>query len=277
VGRDDQRYLLSAEGPSGDALEQWLEQHAAGPELQLERLDRTHRLFSLHGPWAWELLSACLGPDVVGMPYLTLMRGGGGLICLRTGKTGEYGYELLVPNEGFAALHEGLVQAGRDWELQRVSQGTLDHCALENWFFSIRHEGRFALSPLELGLQWRLSPKKKEYVGAAALAGRRASARVTCVVADGPVAEGDEVSFEGRVIGRVLHAVKSPVVQGWVASTLLELPLAVPGIWGLTAGGHAARTSSPPVLNNRSLYVSPQRHTWADRSSPQFPPLALPA
>ena len=75
----------------------------------------------------------------------------------------------------------------------------------------------------------------------------------------------------------MLHAVQSPVVQKWVASAVVELPLAVPGISGLTAGGHAARTSSPPVLNNRSLYVSPQRHTWAERGSPQFPPLVLPA
>jgi hypothetical protein len=60
-----------------------------------------------------------------------------------------------------------------------------------------------------------------------------------------------------------------------VAVALLELPLAVPGIGRLTVGGRAARTTSPPVINNRSLYVSPQRHTWADRNSTQFPALAL--
>ena len=280
VARDDQRYLLIAEGPDAAELEQHLRAHAAGPELTIERFDGSHRMFSVHGPWAWDLLAACLGPDVIGMPYLTLMRGGGGLTCFRTGKTGEYGYELLVPNAGYAGLRDGIVEAGRDWELQPVSQAALDHCALENWFFNIREEGRHGLGPLELGLQWRLSPKKKEYVGSAAVQAARqkgVSRRLACLVSADPMAEGDEVTFDGKGVGRVLQAVRSEVAQRFVASALVEVQLSVPGLWGFSVGGHPVRAVAPPVLNNRSLYVSPQRHTWADRDSPAFPPLTLPA
>jgi hypothetical protein len=75
-------------------------------------------------------------------------------------------------------------------------------------------------------------------------------------------------------VGTVLAAVQSYTLGRWVAAAMIDLPLAVPGVGRFVVSGHAARTTSPPVLNNRSLYVSPQRHSWADRHSPDFPPLA---
>ena len=38
----------------------------------------------------------------------------------------------------------------------------------------------------------------------------------------------------------------------------------------------AARSVSPPTLNNRSLFVSPQLHSYATRSGIELPPLARP-
>lgn len=274
VARDDEAYFLLCEGPSAAELEVWVRQHATGPELEVTRLDGSHRWLSVHGPFAWDLLATCLGGDVVGMPYLTFLRGASGVVCFRAGKTGEFGYELLVPNAEVEALRAGLEQHGREWDLTRVSLAAIDHCALENWFFNIRAEGKAGLTPLELGLQWRLTPGK-DAVGSAAVKAHRASARVTCLVSEGAMSPGDVVTHDGAPAGKVLAAVDSPFVGKWVGVVLMDLPLAVPGVGGFVVGGHAARTSSPPVINNRSLYVSPQRHTWADRDSSEFPPLAL--
>lgn len=276
VARDDERYLLLSEGPSGAELEAWVRRHAVGTDLELKRLDESHRVLSLHGPWAWELLSAVLGPDVIGMPYLSFLRCDGGTLCFRAGKTGEYGYELLVPNAELDSVRAALLEHGPRWNLAKVSLAALDHCALENWFFTIRKEGTAGLTPLELGLQWRLSPAK-DFVGAAAVKARRASGvktRLTCLLADGTVEPGAAVLLEGKEIGRVLSAAESFTLGQWVAAASLELSLAMPGISGLTIGGRTARTVSPPVINNRSLHVSAQRHTFADRDSPQFPPLS---
>ncbi len=275
VARDEDAYFLLCEGPGADELEAWLRRFATGPSLEVQRFDGTHQLLSLHGPWAWELLAACLGPDVMGMPYLSFLRGASGVLCFRAGKTGEYGYELLVPTEALAELRAGLERHGRDWGLVTVGLEALDQCALENWFFCIRREGRAGLTPLELGLQWRLSPAK-DFVGAQAVRARRAQGftqRITCLVVDGAVKEGDAVEFDGALVGRVLSAGDSSVLGAWVAVALLDLPLAVPGLPGFRVGGQPGRSVSPPVLNNRSLHVSPQRHTWADREAASLPPL----
>ena len=73
--------------------------------------------------------------------------------------------------------------------------------------------------------------------------------------------------------GRVLSAGESSVLGQWVAVALIDLALAVPGLPGFRVGERSGRSLSPPVLNNRSLHVSPQRHTWADREAAALPPL----
>lgn len=278
VARDDEAWFLLSEGPTADELEAWVRRFATGPALEVQRFGGTHALLSLHGPWAWELLAACLGPDVMGMPYLSFLRGSSGVVCFRTGKTGEYGYDLLVPHEALPGLRAGLETHGRGFGLTPVSLDALEQCGLENWFFSIRREGAHGLTPLELGLQWRLSPAK-DFVGAAAVQARREQGftqRITCLVAEGPVAPGAAVELEGQSVGRVLAAGESTVLGRWVAMALVDLPLAVPGLSGFRVAGQPARSVSPPVVNNRSLHVSPQQHTWADREAAGFPPLVLP-
>ena len=273
VARDDEHYFLICEGPSSAELEAWVRTHAAGSELELERLGGTHRMLSVHGPWAWEFLSTVLGPDVIGMPYLSFIRADGGVLCFRAGKTGEYGYELLIPNAEFESLRGELVKQGAKFELKNVSVEALDRCALENWFFNIRHEGKAGLGPVELGLQWRLTPGKK-YVGSEAVKASKRAARLTCVVAEGAVKPGDAVMFGTQELGKIVTAAESSTLGKWIGAALLETQYAVPGITGLKIGDHHARTASPPLINNRSLYVSPQRHTWADRASTEFPGIA---
>ncbi len=181
VCRDDESFFLLAEGPSPADLDAYLRAgFPPGAEVTLERLDETHRLLGVHGPYAWELCAALLGPDLPGMPYLSLLHAGDA-IWFRGGKTGEYGYDLLVPAARAGEVRAALEDLGRAFDLERASLAALDQCALESWFFNVRREGRAGLSLPELGLQWRVS-YRKDYPGAAALADLRrrgaAAARV---------------------------------------------------------------------------------------------------
>ena len=63
-----------------------------------------------------------------------------------------------------------------------------------------------------------------------------------------------------------------------VALALVGVRWAHPGIDAFTvlhaADAVPARSMTPPVLNNRSLFVSPQLHTYATRAEVAMPPLA---
>jgi aminomethyltransferase len=290
---DDDGFLLLAEGMPAADLRAHVRAHApAGAAVDIVDLGETHTMLSINGPFAWELLAAVEGPDVIGLPYLTFYRPDPDRVTFRAGKTGEFGYDLLVPHTGAEALWERLVLAGRRLDLALAGTDALWHCQLENWFFNIHREGRSGLTPIELQLQWRVSPTK-DYVGAAALRERRRSGaahRITALQAKGPILAGDELVFEGEPIGRVLHAEPSITIgDRHVGIGLLRAEYAHSGIdrYAAARGGpgidgqqgrtikeralEPVRTVSAPFVNNRSLHVNPQKHVYAIRSEIPFP------
>lgn len=278
VGRDDEDFFLLAEGPDAASLEEHLREHAPeGADFAVEDRTTSHAILALDGPYAWELLGAAVDPEVIGLPYLTFYHREG-MVCYRAGKTGEFGYGLVVPRDQAAAVEDRVRAAGAAFDLRDVGLAALDHCALENFFFNIRREGREQVTPIELQLQWRVS-YRKDCVGAEALRRRRAEGpaqRLTCLVVDGEVAIGATVDADDAPIGRVVNAGFSEVRGAWLALALLDLAWAHPGIDGLSVrdGGAAspARTVTPPVLLNRSLLVSPQLHSYATRDETPVPP-----
>src|SRR5262249_33473937 len=140
-----------------------------------------------------------------------------------------------------------------------------------------RREGRAGLTPIELQLQWRVA-YDKEAVGLDALRAHRAAgamARTTTLLAEAEVHVGDEVRLDGERVGHVLNAGWSAARGDCVVLALLDRRCAHPGLDGFVAGEDiAARSISPPVLANRSLFVSPQLHAYATRSELAMPPIA---
>jgi glycine cleavage system aminomethyltransferase T len=86
-----------------------------------------------------------------------------------------------------------------------------------------------------------------------------------------------ELRYRGHAVGHIVNAEFSTLRQEWVAQGLVDTRVSRPGITGFAAGpslsGPALRTFLPPVINNRSLYVNPQRHSFRTRSEVTFPEL----
>lgn len=277
IALDDLDYLLVAEGPP---LQSWLRAHHPAGAPEVEILDERTQLsmLSLNGPYAWELMSRLVSPDILGMPYLSFfaLRDWDG-ICLRAGKTGEYGYDLVVPQVRMPALRERVLALGADMEPAEAGLADLDLCAMENGFFSIRTPGIAALTPLELQLQWRVD-YRRSFPGAEALALARSAAppRITWALGPpggAPLPDHTEVEHGGRRIGRALQSRHSPLLDRPIAQLLLERALAHPGL-ALRCAGADWRTVSAPLLHNRSLFIDTQRHSWATRALDSFPPVA---
>lgn len=282
VARNDEEFLLLAEGPSREELVAHVHRHLPSDgSAQLEDRSASHAIIGVDGPYAWELLGATLDPEVIGLPFLTFYHHRQWL-CYRAGKTGEYGYGVIGPRDDIDQLEQSMRTMGEAYDLVNVGLDALDQCALENWFFNIRREGREDVTPIELQLQWRVS-YRKDFTGSTALRERRAAGatvRLTCIIAGEAVAPGDMVMVGDTRAGSIVNAGYSDVRGDWVALALLDRSLAYPGIdcHVVSAGGagpRPARTVSPPVLQNRSLVVSPQLHSYATRAEYPAPPLVL--
>jgi glycine cleavage system aminomethyltransferase T len=275
LGSDGDDFFLFAEGPAEEDLVHHARMHSADVEdVEVEGMGSTHGVIGLDGPYAWELLARLVGPEVIGLPYLTFFHFDGTLCC-RVGKTGEYGYALAAPHDALEDLWTRLLDLGASFDVGRADLEVLDLCAMESWFFNIRGEGRHPVTPLELQLQWRIS-RRKSYLGSEALARRRQEGirrRLTCLEGPTAMASGDAVSHDGEAVGAVIHAGPFTLREGWVALSLMDLEYAFPGIPDLRVGDREveARSVTPPVVNNRSLYVNPQVHSYASRNEDDFP------
>jgi glycine cleavage system aminomethyltransferase T len=199
---------------------------------------------------------------------------------VRASRTGEYCYLLLVPADEAEAFLAQTAEAGAALDLLRVEDAALFQCALETGHFNIHREGRAeGVTPIELQLQWRIS-YKREYPGAAALRERRlqgARRRLTTVLSPGELTIGDAVVLADQPIGMVVNTGYCAARRAWVAAALLDRPYAVSGI-DRYAAVHAGvqtplRTVSPPVVCQRSLFVTPGQHSYLRRAEYAFPQL----
>jgi glycine cleavage system aminomethyltransferase T len=289
IASDEVGFLVLARGPSEQDLLAHLlrvkEQFVPEDDVAVVSLSKDHAHWTLSGPYAWEIAAAFLGPSVMGMPYLSLLVVND-VFCFRAGNTGEYGYDFLVPRAAAQDYRKKLMDAGAPRGLQTIGRAALDLAALENWYFNpdVLRNAPWAssLTPIELQLQCQVD-YRRDFWGADALRARRAegaNVRVTCFTAPQVPPVRSTVSLEGRALGQILAADWSHTRGECVGIALLAIAYAHPHIdaFVATVGQKSIpmRTHSAPVLNNRSLYVNPHRHTYASRDKDTFPPLVLP-
>jgi aminomethyltransferase len=270
---DEDDFLVFADGMPAAAAIDYLTPHARGLDAAFEDLAPTHALLCLGGPYAWEVLAELATPDVIGLPYLNFFHEAR-FVCFRGGKTGEYGYDLLIERDRLDAVRDQLATVGRRFDLRTISLPALEAAALENFFWNPRRDVRAGLTPIELQLQWRVT-YGRTFPGADALAARRqdASRRSVLIVSEAELADDAPVTAGDRTIGTILHAGRSPTRGDWIAVAVVERRYAHAGLVGLASNGALVRTLSAPAIDNRSLYIDPQRHSYASRETDRFPPL----
>lgn len=278
LGRDDDAFLLLAEGAAKGALSAFLRAHfPPRPQAVIEDLGASHVVLSLQGPFAWEVLTELISPEILGFPALSFYRPTERLTLFRTERTGEFGYDLLVPRAEAERYWTRLLDAGAPFDVLPVGLEALALAALEDGIFNIHREGRADLTPLELGLEGRMD-WDKEFLGKAALLRRKAAAiprRLTALTSPEPFAAGDAVRADGRGIGTVLTAARSITLGDFIGLGLLEPEAARRGVDRFTlehAGTErGVRLVSAPFVNNRSHFIDPEQHSYHDQGAINFP------
>jgi aminomethyltransferase len=274
---DEDDYLVIAEGMTGPALAAYLASYTHGLDVQVEDMSHGHGFISVDGPYAWELIADVTSPDIIGVPYLGFFRDDS-FLCFRAGKTGEYGYDLLAPLDRLAAVKDQVLSAGIRLDVRAVGRDAIDVCALEAGFFNVRRHVRPHLTPVELQLQWRITGGRT-YPGSDAIAKHRAAprGRIAMIAAPRELPVDAALTLDGDRVGYVLETGWSFARDEAVGVAMLDVVVSHAGLRGFACGDVAVRTISAPAINNRSLYVDPQRHAFATRDQVEFPPLVRPA
>jgi aminomethyltransferase len=158
----------------------WLQDNAAGLEVQVKDVSDALAALSLQGPASRAILGG------IEIKYFGLTRtrlGDASVEITRTGYTGDLGYEIWMPSRDALAVWDYLVEAGTAFGMVPAGMLALDVARIEAGLVLLDVDyvpARKALidsqtsSPYELDLGWAVDLKKQRFVGREALAAEAA-------------------------------------------------------------------------------------------------------
>jgi aminomethyltransferase len=266
VANNDKEFVFLCESIIPDSEFDALMQASGAREAGAQDLAPSHALLSLDGCKAWEVVKQLFGPDVLGLPYLSIENysfGGEPVRLLRAGKTSEFGYLLLAPASVAGALFDTLKAAAQERGGRLCGVDVHDDLRLEGRFFNVQREGRRVRDPLVLGLQWMIDFDKEDFRGGAAIKQRRAAGLRQKII--GVAAEpGGELLPEGAAlflgdqpVAEVVTSCFSYILNQPLGLALFPIQVAYSGL-ALRLGspnGPAVRSISLPPILPKSLTI----------------------
>ena len=188
-------------------------------------------LLALQGPKAAEVLQTLTSEDLSQL-YFGMLRtvevNGADCWVMRTGYTGEDGFEISVPNDAAPALAETLTaHANVEW----AGLGARDTLRLEAGLCLYGNDIDLSTSPLEAGLKWTIGKARQEkldFIGGEAVRNLMAEGitrrRVGFVVGKGAPARQHSpiLSEDGKTIGEITSGGFSPTLGANISMGYVE-------------------------------------------------------
>lgn len=253
-GREDGILLESSCGAGARLLEHLRARNDEGAEIA----DRSEDLaiVGLEGPYAWGVVGRLIDAELASLPFESVAEttwDGVDAVFARTGFTGEYGYQMIVPRESAAGLWSLSVEHARP-----AGQEALELAMLEVRQPMPRHEATPGASVIEIGANWLVDITKESFVGREAVleafesGAGRSTIGFTCAV--GVPAPGTRLMAGDQVIGEVVHAVHSVGLNATLGLARVDRDLAAAGL-ELSAGGVGVTTLTSPYIVPKSWSV----------------------
>ena len=229
VGKTEVRFIPNA----GNASTVVAELEKILPSgLTIENNHLKQGILAVQGPKSADLIRALgLPADHDYMAFVDATWQGHNLTVCRTGYTGEHGYEIVIGNDGLAALWDELLKVGAQFGILPCGLGARDTLRTEMGYPLHGQDISPEITPLEAKIGWAVGWKKENFAGRDALtkqkeAGAKRTA-VGLVANDRGIPRGhmDVKDAAGNVIGQTTSGTFSPTLQKGIA-----LALVTPGV-----------------------------------------------
>jgi sarcosine dehydrogenase len=220
----DRFYIVTGSG-FGVHDSEWIRRNL--PEGGLVTLTETtsaRAVLNICGPMARDILQTVCEEDIsnAAFPFATarqLTVGAAPVLAVRIGYVGELGWELHIPTEFAAHVHEVLQVAGEPFGLANVGYRAVESLRLEKGYVYWSADVTPDYSPLEAGLGFRVHLRSKgDFIGRSALEQEKAAGpgRCLCTFVSGddlPVFGGEPIWSGGQVVSLATSA-----GYGWTAA-----------------------------------------------------------
>jgi aminomethyltransferase len=266
VANNDEECILLCESIIDDAALKKTLMDMGAADAGMQDLSETHAILSVDGYKAWSVVKDLFGPDVLGLPYLSIERydfKGAPLSLFRAGKTSEFGYLLMAPVEKAGELFDACLAGAKKAGGGLCGVDIHADMRLEGRFFNVFAEGAIVKDPLQLGLQWMIDFNKEKFVGRDAICARRAAGSSHKIIGISAAAgvtamkKGAPIYSGGEQVAEVVASCFSHVLGRHIGLALFPWKIAYAGLsFSLSsAGGPPVETISMPPIMPRSLTV----------------------
>jgi aminomethyltransferase len=236
---DERKFLVVANASNAAVVFAELIKRAGSFDTEVTDRSPETALIAVQGPRAANIVGSVTGTDLDGLRYYASIPanvGGHDVLLARTGYTGEDGFELFLPSTEAADLWRILTEAGTPAGLLPAGLACRDTLRLEAGMPLYGNELTSELSPFNANLGRVVKFDKPDFVGRAALAGRREPDQVLAGLRGAgrrSPRHGYRVLDGEREVGTVTSGALSPTLGYPIAMAYLPRELSEPGT-GLT-------------------------------------------
>lgn len=200
--------------------------------LTIENNHLKQGILAVQGPKSADLIRALgLPADHDYMAFVDATWQGHNLTVCRTGYTGEHGYEIVISNDGLAALWDELLKVGAQFGILPCGLGARDTLRTEMGYPLHGQDISPEITPLEAKIGWAVGWKKEKFSGRDALVKQKEAGAPRTAIGllanDRGIPRGhmDVKDTAGNVIGQTTSGTFSPTLQKGIA-----LALVTPGV-----------------------------------------------
>jgi 4-methylaminobutanoate oxidase (formaldehyde-forming) len=213
----DDAYLIVTIAAAATHDADWIRRGLGEARVMLTDVTSALTVLGVMGPRSRTLLGRLTGADLssAAFPFGTTREIELGYATVRATRityVGELGWELYVPTELAAAVHDDVVAAGADLGLRHAGYHAMDSLRMEKGYRSWGHDLGGDDTPLEAGLGFAVALGKPDFVGREALLRQREKPLgrrlVMFTLHDSePLLLGDEPIWrDGVLVGRITSA-----------------------------------------------------------------------
>jgi sarcosine oxidase subunit alpha len=241
----DDHFLMHTTSGGADRvaawLEEWLQTEWTSLKVFVTPVTEQWAQFAIAGPEARNVLQK-LGGDIdlaaESFPFMTMQQGMLGSYPVRVYRisfSGELSFEVATPANYGRGLWDQIIEAGREFGIEAYGTEALHILRAEKGFIVIGDETDGTVTPLDVGLAWAVSKKKRDFLGKRSLdqpylkaGGRKQLVGLLTeepqeVLPDGAHAVARlEAKPPMRTIGHVTSSYFSPTLNRSIAMALIE-------------------------------------------------------
>ncbi len=201
---------------------EWFKKQSHGFNVSVVNESDKWSQIAVQGPQSLKALTT-LKSDIGSLAYTSITSAtlfGKSCYIARTGYTGEWGYEIYLPNEIASQTWNSLLETSSETGAFAIGLGARDTLRLEACYLLYGNDMNESVSPLEAGIAWATKIDKGDFIGRAALIKQKEAGLTRRIVAfkmseDGIPRHGMKIySVAGEDVGEVTSGSVLPTVGG---------------------------------------------------------------